>query len=125
MELIRSIEIQALENSGVVSRQLVFPENSDSERVTITKVMIPPGSISPRHSHASSEQIWVALEGSGALLIGNDKQIEFNAGDVARFVEGEIHGFQNTGDVDFVYMSVTSPPVNFRGAYERDWSREN
>ena len=67
----------------------------------------------------------MALEGSGALLIGNDKQIEFNAGDVARFVEGEIHGFQNTGDVDFVYMSVTSPPVNFRGAYERDWSREN
>jgi quercetin dioxygenase-like cupin family protein len=122
MELIRSDEIQTLENSGVVSRQLVFPENSDSERVTITRVTMPPGSINPRHSHESSEQIWVALEGSGFLLLDNDKQIEFNAGDVARFIDGEVHGFQNTGNVNFVYISVTSPPVNFRSAYEREWS---
>lgn len=121
MEFMRSDEIQVLKNSGVVSRQLVFPENSDSERVTITEVTMPPGSINPRHSHASSEQIWVALEGSGCLLLGNDKQIEFSAGDVARFIEGEVHGFQNTGHVNFVYVSVTSPPVNFRSAYERDW----
>ena len=121
----RSDEIQALENSGVVSRQLVFPENSDSERVTITQVTMPPGSKNPRHSHEFSEQVWVALEGSGVLLLGNDKQIEFKAGDVARFSEGEIHGFQNTGSVNFIYISVTSPPVNFRGAYERDWSAKN
>jgi len=125
MELIRSDEIQILENSNVVSKQLVFPENSNSERVTITNVMMPPGSINPRHSHASSEQIWVALEGRGCLLLGNDKQIEFSAGDVARFTEGEIHGFRNTGNVNFVYISVTSPPVNFRRTYERDWFCEN
>lgn len=83
---------------------------------------MPPGSINPRHSHESSEQIWVALEGSGFLLLDNDKQIEFNAGDVARFIDGEVHGFQNTGNVNFVYISVTSPPVNFRSAYEREWS---
>ena len=125
MELKRSDEIQFLENSGVVSKQLVFPENSDSERVTITQVLMPPGSINPRHSHASSEQIWVALEGSGSLLLGNDKPIEFSAGDVARFIEGEIHGFQNTGNVNFVYISVTSPPVNFRSAYDRNWPAKN
>ena len=69
MEVMRSDEITSLENSGVVSKQLVFPENSSSERVTITKVTMPPGSINPRHSHESSEQIWVALEGCGVLLL--------------------------------------------------------
>ena len=122
MEVMRSDEIKSLENSGVVSKQLVFPENSGSERVTITKVTMPPGSINPRHSHVSSEQIWVALEGRGFLLLGDDKQLEFVEGDVARFSEGEIHGFQNTGNRDFVYISVTSPPVNFRSAYEQVWS---
>ena len=122
MEVMRSDQIQALENSGVVSSQLVFSENSDSKRVTITQVSMPSGSINPRHFHELSEQVWVALEGSGALLLANDKQIEFNAGDVVRFSEDEMHGFQDTGNVNFVYISVTSPPVNFRGAYERDWS---
>lgn len=125
MELIRSDQIQVLENSGVVSKQLVSPENSDSERVTITQVTIPPGSMNPRHFHESSEQIWVVIEGTGFLLLGNDNQIEFNAGDVARFIEGEIHGFKNTGNTNFVYISVTSPPVDFRSAYERNWSSNN
>ena len=122
MEVMRSDEIKSLENSGVVSTQLVFPENSSSERVTITKVTMPPGSINPRHSHESSEQIWVALEGCGFLFLSDDREVEFLAGDVARFSEGEIHGFQNTGNRDFVYISVTSPPVNFRSAYEQVWS---
>jgi hypothetical protein len=28
-----------------------------------------------------------------------------------------VHGFQNTGTVPFEYLSVTSPPINFRAAY--------
>ena len=122
MEVIRSHEVKELKNSGVVSAQLLFPENSISKRVTVTKVTMPPGSINPRHSHESSEQVWASLQGCGCLLLAGDKELEFNAGDVVRFSEGEIHGFRNTGDVDFVYISVTSPPVNFSEAYEKDWS---
>ena len=40
---------------------------------------------------------------------------------VARFADGDTHGFTNTGDIPFVYISVTSPPINFREAYSRDW----
>ncbi|MCP5162931.1 MAG: cupin domain-containing protein [Hahellaceae bacterium] len=122
MEVIRSDEIIAFENSGVISRQLIFPENSNSERVAITKVSMPPGTINPRHAHESSEQIWVALEGHGLLMLSEDQTLEFQAGDVVRFSENEIHGFHNTGNVDFVYLSVMSPPLNFRTAYEREWS---
>jgi quercetin dioxygenase-like cupin family protein len=124
MELIRSEAIATLKNSGVESQQLLFPENSASQRVTITRVTMEPGVINPRHTHATSEQVWVALEGSGTLLLAEDRSTEFSAGDVVRFLDGEIHGFHNTGAVPFVYLSVTSPPLNFRVAYAQDWSNE-
>ena len=117
MELIRRADIPRFSNSGVVSEQLLFPENSKSERVTITRVTVAPGARNPRHVHASSEQIWVALRGSGTLLLEGEATASFVEGDVARFADGDVHGLENTGREDFVYLSVTSPPLNFRAAY--------
>ena len=125
MELIRQSEVPTLSNSGVESQQLLFPENSASQRLTITRVTMPPGAMNPRHQHDSSEQAWFALEGEGELLLGGDQTAHFSAGDVARFAEGEIHGFQNTGETPFIYMSVTSPPVNFREIYAETWTTNN
>jgi quercetin dioxygenase-like cupin family protein len=121
MEIIREADAALLSNSGVSSRQLVSPENSRSERVTITRVSMVPGARNPPHRHISSEQIWVALSGSGTLLLENGETMPFKAGDVARFADNDLHGLENTGDVDFEYIAVTSPPVNFRGAYAKDW----
>lgn len=117
MEIIRHDQVQVLVNPGTTSHQLLFPENSGSARVTITRVVLEPGAVNNRHRHATSEQVWVALRGSGVLLVANDAEIPFAAGDVARFEDGETHGFRNTGTEPFEYLSVTSPPVNFRGAY--------
>jgi len=122
MELIRAETVTQLANSGVVSRQLLFPENSRSTRITITRVTIQPGARNGAHRNASSEQIWVALRGSGRLLLEDDKTLPFAEGDVVRFEDGELHGFETTSGAEFEYLSVTSPPVNFRAAYERDWS---
>lgn len=58
MEFIAAKEIKELSNPGVVSRQLLNPENSISERVTITEVHLVPGACQPRHIHETSEQIW-------------------------------------------------------------------
>ena len=123
MELIRSSDIQVFSNSGIESRQLLFPENSSSQRVTITQVMVPPGGKNPPHRHSASEQIWIALQGSGNLTLDNGEVAEFAEGDVVRFEEGDLHGFVNSGTQTFVYMSVTSPPLNFRAAYDSHWSK--
>jgi len=56
------------------------------------------------------------------LLLGNDRSEAFSAGDVVRFADGDLHGFRNSGSVQFTYISVTSPPINFRAAYAKDWS---
>lgn len=122
MELIRGIQIRSFSNSGVTSSQLLFPENSTSERLTITRVTVEPGARNPPHRHPTSEQVWVALRGSGRLFLDDGRTEPFSAGDVARFEDGELHGFENTGEGEFEYISVTSPPLNFRQAYGRDWS---
>jgi quercetin dioxygenase-like cupin family protein len=121
MELIRAAHLPVLSNSGVTSRQLLFPENSSSTRLTITRVTVKPGARNPPHRHPTSEQVWVALRGHGNLHLEAGRIEPFVEGDVVRFENGELHGFENTGTADFEYLSVTSPPVNFRAAYERDW----
>jgi quercetin dioxygenase-like cupin family protein len=122
VELIRAKDVPALSNSGITSRQLLFPENSRSKRVTVTRVTVPVGGKNPPHRHASSEQVWVALRGEGRLLLDDGKTEQFGAGDVVRFEDNEYHGFENIGESEFEYLSITSPPINFRGAYERMWS---
>jgi quercetin dioxygenase-like cupin family protein len=122
VELIRAADMRQFSNSGVTSRQLLFPENSGSTRITITRVTIKTGAKNPPHRHPNSEQVWVALRGKGDLLLEGGKVTPFAEGDVVRFEEGDLHGFENTGSSDFEYLSVTSPPVNFCAAYERQWS---
>ena len=120
MELIRAADTKSFSNSGVTSRQLLFPENSRSERLTITRVTVQPGARNPPHRHATSEQVWVALRGVGQLLVEGGA-VPFAEGDIARFEDGDLHGFENTGTTEFEYVSVTSPPLNFRAAYKRAW----
>jgi mannose-6-phosphate isomerase-like protein (cupin superfamily) len=123
MEIVRKDSTTSLSNSGVRSEQLLFPENSSSRRVTLTRVTVQPAATNPQHRHPASEQIWVALEGSGILLHDDGREEPITAGDVVRFADGDLHGFRNFGDVPFVYLSVTAPPVNFREAYSRAWTK--
>lgn len=120
MEFIKATEIKSLANPGVVSRQLLNPDNSESRRVTITEVHLEPGAQQPRHTHDASEQIWYATKGRGKLLLANDEEKEFTAGDVARFADKDIHGLKNDGEEEFVYISVTAPPIHFGYAYREE-----
>ena len=120
MEFIHANDIKTFLNGGVASEQLLFPENSKSERITITRVTVPTNTEQPRHLHDSSEQIWIALSGKGILLLANEQSKVFTAGDVVRFADGDVHGLRNESNEDFQYMSITSPPINFRKAYKEE-----
>jgi mannose-6-phosphate isomerase-like protein (cupin superfamily) len=117
MEFLTDINIIRLSNPGVVSEQLLSPHNSASARVTITRVTVDAGASQPRHAHDSSEQIWIALRGGGLLALAAGESRAFQADQVVRFAEGDEHGFENTGREPFVYIAVTSPPINFNHAY--------
>ena len=118
MEFIKNSEIKVLSNPGIESFQLLNPENSKSKRVTITKVIVQSGAEQPRHTHETSEQIWIATKGKGMLLLADNKEQLFEAGDVVRFADGDIHGLKNDSQKVFEYISVTSPPINFGYAYK-------
>ncbi len=120
MEFINGDNIKEFANPGVVSRQLLNPENSTSERVTITEVHLEVGVSQPRHIHDASEQVWYAIKGSGKLLLADDKEMVFKAGDVVRFADKDIHGLLNDGATEFVYISVTAPPIHFGYAYANE-----
>lgn len=77
------------------------------------------GATQPRHSHESSEQIWYAVKGRGVLLLADNEEKLFEAGDVVRFGDGDIHGLHNDSDEEFIYISVTSPPIDFGYAYQK------
>ena len=117
MELIKKYDITVLCNPGVESAQLLTPENSRSEKVSVTKVSVMPGAEQPRHKHYTSEQVWVAIQGRGVLLLADDKEVPFEAGDVVRFAEKEIHGLRNMGPEIFEYICISTPPMNFAYAY--------
>lgn len=117
MEIIRAHDMEEFTNPGVTSHQVLHPGNSPSACVTITRVVIEPGAVNARHVHAGAEQVWLALSGSGELLLAAGATAPFAEGDVARFAAGDVHGFRNLGAAAFVYLSVTTPPLDFRGAY--------
>jgi quercetin dioxygenase-like cupin family protein len=121
MEFFRAGESVTFSNSGITSNQLVCPEDSRSERITITHVTVATGAKNPPHRHNSSEQIWIALRGFGHLLLADNKIMPFSEGDVIRFEDNDLHGFVNSGAAEFQYLSVTSLPVNFRNAYAKEW----
>jgi quercetin dioxygenase-like cupin family protein len=117
MESIRRDQVPLLAVPGIASPELLYADNSASARVTITKVIVEPGAVNARHRHTMSEQVWVALRGQGIVLLANDETAPFAEGDVVRFAEDDVHGFQNTGTVPFEHLAVTAPPINFRNAY--------
>ncbi|HNY18232.1 MAG TPA: cupin domain-containing protein [Treponemataceae bacterium] len=119
MEFIEKDDIKAFANPGVTSHQLLNPDNSSSERITITRVVVAPGAEQPRHTHPTSEQIWIATAGEGTLLLADGAERAFRSGDVVRFADGDVHGLINRSGAAFEYLSVTSPPINFRAAYAK------
>ncbi len=118
MELIGPEEMPVLTNPGYASRQLLFPGNSRSERVTITRVVMEAGAVNRPHRHTDMEQVWIALRGHGHFLLEHGRRLAFGAGQVARFEDNELHGFECADSGGFEYLSVTSPPADFRPAYE-------
>ena len=117
IQRLSTVDFATLENPGVRSVQIVWPNNAPEALVTITRVTMEPGSISARHSHPNSEQIWIVERGCATLLMDHDQTNEVQAGDVVRTPAGSIHGVNNTGHEQFVYLAVTTPPQDFTPAY--------
>jgi quercetin dioxygenase-like cupin family protein len=117
IQRLTAADFTTLQNSGVQSLQIVWPNNAPEARVTITRVSVEPGTTSARHVHPVSEQIWLIEQGCALFLMKDGQTDSLRAGDVVRTPPGTIHGVTNPSSEPFVYLAVTTPPQDFTPAY--------
>lgn len=116
MDFLSETEFKRITAPGVSSVQIIAAHNTSGARISVTRITVAPGCTQDRHSHAASEQTWLALEGAGLLLLAGGATRPIRAGEAVRFADGDIHGIENTGAEPFTYLSITSPPIAFTPA---------
>jgi quercetin dioxygenase-like cupin family protein len=72
-----------------------------------------PGQEHAAHSHAGQDKLYLVLEGSGEVRIG-DQTRTLSAGDAAFAASGVMHSVRNTGDSRLVVLAVLGPPPSPR-----------
>lgn len=116
MEFLTDGDFKRISAPGVTSVQIIAAHNVSGARVSVSRITVDPGCTQDRHRHPASEQTWLALSGSGLLLLAGGATKPIRAGDAVRFADGDIHGIENTGSEPFTYLSITSPPIEFTPA---------
>jgi len=72
-----------------------------------------PGQEHAPHVHEGQDKLYVVLEGSGVVQVG-DKAELLTAGDAAFAPAGVLHSIHNRGPERLVVMAVLSPPPSNR-----------
>ncbi len=94
---------------GQVSHLLLAPGQFGTENLSVTWVEGEPGSEQNVHSHEGREQVYVIVQGQGAMRVGDEVQ-EVGPGTLIYVPPGTGHSIKNIGDERLIYVSSTSPP---------------
>jgi quercetin dioxygenase-like cupin family protein len=68
-----------------------------------------PGQEHAPHAHAGQDKLYVILEGSGMVQVGEQSEL-LSAGDAAFAPSGVVHSIRNPGPGRLVVMAVLAPP---------------
>ena len=68
-----------------------------------------PGQEHALHSHEGQDKLYVQLEGSGMVCVGEQTEL-LSAGDAAFAPSGVLHSIHNPGPERLVVMAVLAPP---------------
>lgn len=91
-------------------KALLLSDAAGLSQFGVVMTRVAPGSwSSQRHWHEHEDEFVYVLEGEGVLVTDDSEEI-FRAGDSAGFKAGDHNGhhFQNRSDKDFVYLVVGS-----------------
>jgi mannose-6-phosphate isomerase-like protein (cupin superfamily) len=109
------MNIQTLDRSpqnhrgGQVSHLLLASGHFGSENLAVTWVEGEPGSEQTVHSHEGREQVYVIVQGRGAMRVGDEVE-EVGPGTAILVPPGTNHFIRNIGEDKLIYVSATSPP---------------
>jgi quercetin dioxygenase-like cupin family protein len=83
--------------------------------------LMPAGSRGRRHRETDQEELFVALEGTAMLLLGEPpEKVEVPAGSVVVLPVGTPVQLVNEGDEDSLVLIVGAPPIGYPGEYLPD-----
>jgi quercetin dioxygenase-like cupin family protein len=99
-------------------RFLVEAVDSDGS-ASVFECYVPANARMPvPHSHAGFEETIYGLEGTTTWTIDGET-VDVGPGEAVCVRRGQIHGFQNHGDVDATFLAIATPAV-FGPAYFRE-----
>ena len=99
-------------------RFLVEPADSNGS-ASVFECYVPANSRMPApHSHDGFEETIYGVEGTTTWTIDGET-VEVGPGDAVCVQRGQVHGFQNQGDVDATFLAIATPAV-FGPAYFRE-----
>ena len=94
---------------GQVSHLLLAAGQFGAENLAVTWVEGEPGSEQAVHSHDGREQVYVVVQGTGAMRVGDEVE-EVSRGTLILVPPNTDHSIKNIGEETLIYVSSTSPP---------------
>jgi quercetin dioxygenase-like cupin family protein len=115
--------MQATDNDtimvGALSVRFLVDAADSNGSASVFECFVPAGSRMPApHSHDGFEETIYGLEGATTWTI-NGGTVEVGPGEALCVQRGQIHGFQNHGDVDATFLAIATPAV-FGAGYFRE-----
>jgi quercetin dioxygenase-like cupin family protein len=99
-------------------RFLVDAEDSDGS-ASVFECYVPAGSRMPApHSHDGFEETIYGLKGTTTWTVDGEP-LDIAPGEAVCVRRGQIHGFDNRGDIDSAFLAIATPAV-FGPAYFRE-----
>jgi len=102
-----TVKAFATKDSSII-REILAPQNSDTERQSLAEATLQPGAQTEAHSHPNTEELYYLLQGE-ALMAVEQEQRRVGAGDAIVIPPGRRHQIRNTGTTDLVFLCCCVP----------------
>jgi quercetin dioxygenase-like cupin family protein len=105
---------------GALGVRFLVQAADSNGTASVFECYVPAKSRMPApHSHDGFEETVYGVEGISTWTIDGET-VEVGPGEAVCVRRGQVHGFQNHGDVDATFLAIASPAV-FGPAYFHDW----
>ncbi|HTX07225.1 MAG TPA: cupin domain-containing protein [Solirubrobacteraceae bacterium] len=104
---------------GALAVRFMIEAADSNGSASVFECNVPANSRMPApHSHDGFEETIYGLEGTTTWTIDGET-VDVGPGEVVCVRRGQIHGFQNRGDIDATFLAIATPGV-FGPAYFRE-----
>ena len=96
---------------GSIIRELMHPAVHGNTQQSLAEAIVPVDSSTLLHRHLQAEEIYHITEGSGLMILGEDK-FEVTVGDSICIPPGTPHQISNIGTVNLKILCCCAPPYS-------------